>query len=214
MQEINFDKPKNELTMKKQIGQIIIFSAIILITSCGKSELEISEEKEKVLEQKTEHLKTINEKAIYELNHKYNVISVWDSFETFTYVLQEKFIDENHAMSFEGELKDISKADSTYTLEVLKNDWHYNWKYLALISISKEKFIEFKKALETPNHSNTGCFIIKVSKIYSAIPKIKSSLEFEDDDSYLNFDFNETLLIVKGNLIDFHLNEIASYGTK
>ncbi len=202
--------------MTKQIRQTIFFSAIILLTSSCKSEQEIEEE---VINQKKKQLKSANEKEISDLNEKYNAISSWDSLETFTYVLQEKFIDENKPISFQGKITDLSKSDSTYLLKVRKtSDWSYKWNYIALISLSKEKFIELKKILESSNHSNEGCFIFKVSKIASPFGKIKSyplvdentgissSNEYSDSELHLDFNFYDKLLIFQGDLIDFHLN--------
>lgn len=206
--------------MTKQIRHTIFFSAIILLTSSCKSEQEIKEE---VVNQKNEQLNSANEKEISDLNEKYKVISRWDSLETFTYVLQEKFISETKPISFQGEITDISISDSTYLLKVKKTLYlRYKWNYIAVISLSKEKFIELKKILESSNHSNEGCFIFKVSKIASPFVKIKSyplvdensgissSNEYSDSELYLDFDFYDKLLIFQGDLIDFHLNEIVT----
>lgn len=197
--------------MTIQIGHTIILSAIILFTSCGKSEQQVKEDKKQVVKQKTEQLKTANKKAISDINHKHNAVSGWDSLESFTYVLQEMFVDENKLMNFKGEIKDIIKSDSTYLLKVHHNsDWPYKMDYLALISMSREKLVEIKEILKSDNHSNIGCFILKVSKIISSSPKIKPDLELEGEDSYsyMDFDFDANLLIFKGDLVDFHINEI------
>ena len=195
--------------MTKQLIQTIILSAIILLAGCGKSEQKTKEEKEVIVKQKREQLKTTNEKAIADLTLKYSSISGWDSLETFTYVLQEMFIDEKKPISFEGELKDITKSDTTYFLKVHNTGWHYNRNYIALISLTAEKFTLLKTKLKSTNHSSEGCFIFKVSKISSATPEIKSDFELDGEDSYsyLSYDFDETLLIFKGELVDFYLNE-------
>jgi hypothetical protein len=208
------------MTMTKQIRLAITFSAILSLTVSCKSE---QEKKEEVVNQKKEQLKSANEKEISDLNEKHKAISRWDSLETFTYVLQEKFIDENEPISFQGKLRDIYKSDSTYLLKVEKNnESRYKWNYIATISLSKEKFFKLKKILESSNHSKTGCFIFKVSKVTSPFVKIKShtsldeyseisaSNEYSDSELYLDFDFYDKLLIFQGDLIDFHLNEIVT----
>lgn len=196
--------------MTRQFVWTIIFATIFLLTSCGKSERQIEEKKEKILWQKIEQLRVTNKKAITELSQKFNSISGWDTLAAFTYVLQEMFVDERKPISFEGELKDITKLDSTYFLRV-HSDWYYKQNYIAQISISPEKFIELKNQLKSSNHSKEGCFIFKVSKIIYVSPEIKSNSESEGEawDSYLDYDFNKSLLIFKGDLIDFYLNEIV-----
>ncbi len=200
--------------MTKQFGLTLAFFTIILLASCGKSDKEVKElkeEKEAVVKQKNEQLKTTNEKAIINLSQKYNAVSGWDTLELYTYLYQEMFIDQRRPICFEGELNDITKTDSTYFLKVRNSSWHYNKNFIALISLSRQNFVEFQKILKSNNHTNEGCFVFKVSKIVSASPEIKSDLELnaEDSYSYLDYDFDETLLIFKGELIDFYLNESA-----
>jgi hypothetical protein len=204
--------------MTKHILSAIILTIIILIGSCGESghqskeenDQVINEEKEQVVKQKKEQVKNANEKAISDLNHKHNAVYGWDSLVTFTYILQEMFIDEKKPMSFVGEIKNITKSDSNYLLKVHHSQWHYYNDYLALISISIEDFIELEKILKSDNHSNKGCFIIEVTKIISSSPKIISDIEMDGEDSYssYSFDFDGTLLIIKGDLIDYHIDEI------
>jgi hypothetical protein len=200
--------------MTKLLGLTLTLFTIILLTSCGKSDKEVKEakeEKEAVVKQKKEQLKTTNEKAIINLSQKYNAVLGWDTLELYTYLYQEMFIDQRKPISFEGELYDITKTDSTYFLKVRNSSWHYNKNYIALISLSRQNFVEFQKILKSNYHTNEGCFVFKVSKIVPASPEIKSDLELngEDSYSYLDYDFDETLLIFKGELIDFYLNESA-----
>lgn len=197
--------------MTKQFKQTIILSAIVLLISCGKSEREIKAQEEKVAEQEKkrlrEQLKTQDEKAVFDLNHKYNSISGWDSLKTYTYVFQEMFIDDNEPISFEGQLMDITKSDSAYFIQVHHKGQHYNSKYIAQISVTSDRFAELEDLIY--NRSNKGCFIFKVSKIVSISPEIASDSELDGEDSYsyLTYEFDEPLLIFKGDLIDFYLNE-------
>ena len=185
----------------------ILFIAIVLLTGCGKSEQQIKDEEKKIVSQKREQIKVVNKKEIADFSSKYNAISGWDTVGNLTYVLQEMFSQETKPISFEGELKDITKTDSSYFLKIYRRGRHDKQNYITQISITKEKFIELIKQLKLPNHSNTGCFIFKVSKIISASPVIKSNSELEGEDtySYLEYDFDESLLIFKGELIDFYL---------
>lgn len=197
--------------MKKQFVQTIILLTIVLLTCCGKSEQQIKEEKEDFVKQKNEQLKITNKKALINLTQKYSAIMGWDTLDFYTYQYQEMFIDQRKPICFEGELNDITKTDSSYYLKLRNTSWHYKKNCIALISLSRQNFIEFNKILKSKNHTNEGCFVFKVSKIISASPEIKSDIEMEGEDSYsyLGFDFDETLLIFKGELIDFYLNETA-----
>lgn len=195
--------------MKKQFVQTLTLLTIVLLISCGKSDQQVKEEKEAIVKQKNEQLNITNEKAIINLSQKYGAISGWDTLEYYTYLYQEMFIDQRKPICFEGELNDITKTDSTYYLKVRNTSWHYNKNYIAQISLSSQNFIEFQKILKSKNHTNEGSFVFKVSKIISASPEISSDSELGGEDSYsfLVYDFDQTLLIFKGELIDFYLNE-------
>jgi hypothetical protein len=201
--------------MIKLLYALIILS-IVLLSSCGKTEQQIKEEKEAIIWQKKKQLKIYNEQSIIELSKNYNSVLGWDTVETYTYVLQEMFIDNEKPISFKGMLIDIIKTDSSYSLVLYKAGGHYHKNTIAKISSSPEKFIELRKILESYNHSNIGCFIIKVSKIISAYPQIKSEFEYdiEMSYSYLDYDFDEPLLIFNGELIDFYLNETIEKNEK
>jgi hypothetical protein len=159
--------------MKVKFSQPLSILIIIFLTSCGQSEQQIKEEKDAVVKQKSELLKTTNEKAITDLSKKYNSVSGWDTLELYTYNYQEMFIDEGKPINFEGKLKDIIKSDSIYYLKVHNTGWHYHQNYIAQISVTPQKFLEFQKILKSANHTNEGCFIFKVTKIVSASPEIK-----------------------------------------
>lgn len=154
-------------------------------------------------------IKIFNEKAIVDLTRRYSSISNWDSLETYSYVFQKMFIEEKTPISFKGELKDITKSDSIYYLKVYNIGEIYYRNYIAIISTNPIKFAEIRHKLESNNYSDKGCFIISVSKISSALPKIISDIEDDGDYSYshLAYDDEETLFILKGDLIDFYLNQ-------
>lgn len=196
----------------------IIFSAIILFCSCGKSEKQIKEEKEQASNQKYEQfirenkqIEAVNDKAILDLNYKYNAVSGWDSMEAFTYVFQELFVDNNNAISFYGSIEDISKLDSSCLLTVRLTKrrselllFKTTLSAFAIISISKERFAELKKIIESGKHSKEGCFIFNVSKIASSSPIMNEGTE---DDLSLTVDFGSRFLIFKGDLVDYYINE-------
>ncbi len=181
--------------------KILFLSFMLLMISCGKSEKEIKEEKQKAIEQKGTELETSNEKSIKDLAVKYKAVSGWDTSDIFTCRFQEMFIDSNKLINFEGRITDITKTDSTYILKI-----HYKTHrrhYIAEISVSNKKYSELRNIINSKNHSNEGCFIFRVSKIIAANPEIKSN----GVDLYLDYDFNKILVIFKGDLIDYYINE-------
>jgi len=194
--------------MKKPLENKITLLLIFFLISCGKSDQQI---KETILKEKNEQLETVNKEAIINLTQKYNSVLGWDSLKQYTYLYQEMFVEQRKTISFEGELSDITKIDSTYYLNVRNTKFYYNKNYIALIALNRQKFIELQNILKSNNHTNEGCFVFRVSKIVSASPEIKSDIESDGEDfySYINYDFNNTLLIFKGDLIDFYLNETA-----
>ncbi len=194
--------------MKKQLKRTTIFLVISFLTSCGQSDQKFKE-KDVIVKQKREQIKISNEKAIINLSQRYNAVLGWDSLDFYTYHLQEIFIDKKKLLCFEGELEDITKKDSSYYLKV-KSTYRASFKkYVAQISLNHQAFAKLQKVLKTNNFNNKGCFIVKVSQIISVSPEIKSESEYdgEESSSFLYYDFNESLLIFKGELIDFYFKE-------
>lgn len=187
----------------------IIFLTVLTI-SCDNSEQRIKKEKKLEINQKKEQLIIKNKNEIKIISNKNNAVMGWDTLYYYTCTLQEMFIDANKLICFEGEIKDITKSDSNYTLKVYNNNWQSVQNYIALITVNPKIFFEMKKLLNSNNHLNEGCFVFEVTKIFTENPSIKSNIELEGEYSYsyLDYDFDETLLIFKGNLIDFYLNEI------
>jgi hypothetical protein len=198
--------------MKKQFGIISFLLLIVLFSSCGKSKEQIENEKYEAQEKKTEQIKMINEKAIINLSKRYKSISGWDTLNKFTYELQEMFIDKGELISFKGKLKDILKLDSTYFLNVKNNTEgpHYGYNFIAQIAINIEMLKELKQILLSKDYTKEGCFVFRVSKIYTAFPKLKSDNDTDSEDSYLGWDFN-TLIVFKGELIDFYMEKRTEY---
>jgi hypothetical protein len=198
--------------MTKQCGQALTLLLILLLTSCGKSAKEVKEEKEATINQKTEELKITNKSASVNLSLKFNAVCGWDTLEPYTYVFQQMFIDQKKPISFEGVLKDITKTDSTYILKVFNTGWHHDQNYIAQITLSPSQFSELNSVLQSNNHSKKGCFIFNVSNIVSVSPAMKPGIDSDGGDSiaYLDLEFNENLIIFKGELIDFYLNETVN----
>jgi hypothetical protein len=182
---------------------------VSLLSSCGKTEEDIKEEKQKAIEQKESELRSSNENNITKLVTKNHAVRDWDTLLPYTYVYQNMFIEENKPITFEGVIKDITKNGLNYVLKVHSMHRRRHRNYDAEISVSAEHFQGIEKLLKSNGRIDKGCFIFKVSKIISVSPEIKSEIEWNGEDSYsfLTYDFQETLLIFKGELLDFYLNQ-------
>jgi hypothetical protein len=187
--------------MNKKI-QIILLTIIISLVSCGKNE------------KKNDKYVIKNEKAITDLNKKYNAIPWQPSEGDFTYELQEMFIDKKKLISLNDDIKNITKLDTTYLLSFYDDNIDLDYpdlrrNYIVQISISKDKFKELEKKIKSKNHSTSGCYIIKASKISTRLPALTSEIESgeEHSNSNLSYAYVETLIILKGELVDFYLEE-------
>lgn len=203
--------------MKKNHYKLpIIFFAIILLASCGKSELEIQEEKQKMADQNQHELTTLNKKSITDLATKYKAVSGWDTLHLWTYHFQEMFIDSSKLINFIGGIEDITKIDSFYILRVhyinqyVEINYNSDKNYIAEIAVNRQQLQHIRDLIISKIHSNEGSFIFRVSKIISATPEIKSDFEFNGEKSYPypDQDFDENLIIFKGVFVDCYLNEI------
>lgn len=199
--------------MKDLLKIMLILISIILLTSCGKSEADIKYEKEKsekkAAQLKREQLKKEKDKAISDLYLKYGMVKGWENVDTFTYALQEMYLEKGKTMVFEGTLKDIMKSDDTYFLIVEGINEYYGHNNIANISLDSEKFNELRKHLKSKSNSLGGCFVFKVSNIISPLYQIKSGSESgsEECSSFLEYSMNESLLIFKGDLIEFYISK-------
>jgi len=190
--------------MNKFLLPIVLMVFISL--SCGKSSDDIKEEKEKAIEQSAD---SSNKRTIQELVTKYHAVINWDTLHPYTYLFQKMFIEENRLMSFEGDIKDVTKYGTVYILKVRHfGKWHKR-NYEAEISVSKDIFQDIEKHLSSGDYGDIGCFIIKVSRIVSMNPVLTSEYESEGEESYsyLTYDFEERLIIFKGDLVDFYFRQ-------
>jgi hypothetical protein len=187
----------------KKITHLILFTFIITLVSCEKSE------------KKNNNLINKNGKVISSLIQKYNAEPWEPNAEDFTYDLQKKFIDEKKLISFSGDISDITKLDTTYLLSFRNDEIEakslgvFRRNYIVLISLSQEKFSKFEKQRKSKNHSSNAFYIIKATKISNKLPVLASDFKLDGEDSYskLSFAFNETLLILNGELVDFYIKE-------
>jgi hypothetical protein len=199
--------------MIKQITLLFRLIASIVLVSCGQSEQQTEKERQRVSEtQKEEQLKHKNKNAFVDLSRKFNAVSDWDTLGGYTADLQEILIDKNRPVSFKGKIKDIVKVDSVYFVIVVDSySLRRNEDHLARIALTSEMYKKLKAQMKSKRYSDEGCFVFTVSEILSSSTKIVSEHESEGEDvySYLHYDIDETLLVFKGEMIDFALKEVV-----
>ena len=149
-----------------------------------------------------------NEAAI--LTSKYNSISRWDTATNYTYQLQEIFDKGSKLITFVGRMKDLEKKDSNYILKVNSRYSKFKDHYFAEILVPPNKISELLKALISKTHYKDGCFILRNVKVKSTSTLDISSelydpVEGEEPSSYLYYDFEGRLFILRGELVDFYL---------
>jgi hypothetical protein len=207
---------------------LIMFATLLF--ACGKSEQDVKAEREIAMEQERKDFITLNETRINDLATKYKALSRWDTLKLFTYRFQEILVDSCKLINFEGVIKDILKLDSTFIVKIhcsksafSSSSYDFD-RFLSSMSIGEDGSIigEFKiietqikriqNLLQSKKHSRKGAFICKVSNILTAYPAIKSNFEPDGESSYsyLSLDFDESLMILKGEVVDFYLEEIPN----
>ena len=197
----------------------VLFFLTITLISCGEKK---EANKDKMRSDIRAKLDIKNKQESILLSEKQNAITGWDTTERYTYQLQELFTSNSNPISYTGIINDIIKKDSTYTLKLYSSHYYsYYKKFIAEVELSYSMLQEIlKKQLESKKSMNKGCFIFKVTKIEATSPKLTADIDFgsssdedpslfnrDDASSYLTFDYDQTLIKLKGKLIAFYLYE-------
>lgn len=189
---------------------------LLMLMSCGENSSKKIERIAKEGKQQKEE-RTISAKS--ELIKYYNPIIGWDSAKVFTYWYQENLCGDQKTVAFEGTLKDIIKIDSVnYVVKLYREkDWSSgagDRVFLVECRIS----IKQKVAIENDIKHTKGLFILKIEKVEAHFPEISTEQEthftqitedesLESEEFYINYNFDEKLIVFKGYLIDFKLYE-------
>jgi hypothetical protein len=144
-----------------------------------------------------------------------NANSSWDTTFTYVFELQEQFENTNTLMSFEGDVDDIIKDDSTYVLKlnhITANEFGRSDYIIAYARITPQLKSEILSKIES-NSLSTGAFNLKVSKIKPSSIGISAEIDGSGDDAfpYLDFNYSSSLLIIEAELINYQLDE-AKFG--
>ena len=209
-----------------------LFALLILFTvSCGepkkeppKSEFKINEEKQANIDSLQANLDSLNHIEVMNIAKKNNAIIGWDTIKRYSYQLQELLDSINRSISFIGKISDITKKNNGFILKVFRyNENHQKFRmfFLSEISLSFSQLQELNKFILSNKYSGVCCFILKVKQMTSSFPKLTSEVqggyyEGEDEEgmptirgeeatSYLTYDFTQTLVMLKGELVDFYI---------
>ena len=181
----------------KYISLLILF----LVMGCGEN----AEEKEKRLqEEKQQHNKELKASTKEQLIKSYNAIVGWDSTKVFTYWYQENLCGEQKKVYFEGRVQDIIKVDSAnYAVKIINlNNMSHRKNFLIECVMTQEQ----KTLIEKNIKSIKGIFIIQVNSVKRFSPALSIENDYESD-VFLQYDFEQELILIKGSLIDFMLFE-------
>ena len=160
-------------------------------------------------EKSIDEIHAINKTTYNELINKYDAIII-DSLNQYTYSIQETLIDNNRKLAFTGKISDIYRVDSNYVINAYTTINSKN--YTAQIRIDKNQLVKMNYLLKyNDNKNNEGCFIIKVSSVKSRCPSLELENEEgnEDNEPYIEIGGfgEEKVLIFKGELLDFYINQ-------
>jgi len=203
----------NEIIMTYFAKAPLLLLTIILASCGGYSKKEPPKEDWQIRHEKRKQLDTLNKNEAGNLSQQHNAIIGWDTLTEYTYQLQD-LIATDSRLSFTGDITDIIKKDSNYVLRVIGSYIYShafsNRTYLAEILVSPSKFREINILLADKKHSNEACFIFNCNKVISssklALDSEVSGSETEGDlSSYLTYDFDETLVILQGEIIDYYV---------
>jgi hypothetical protein len=144
-----------------------------------------------------------------------NANSSWDTTFTYVFELQEQFENTNTLMSFEGDIDDIIKDDSTYVLKlnhITTNEFGRSDFIVAYARITPQLKSEILSKIES-NSLSTGAFNLKVSKIRPSTIGISPEIDGTGDNAfpYLEYSYSSSLLIIDAELINYQLDE-AKFG--
>jgi hypothetical protein len=194
--------------MKKRIYLTGIFVVVVCLCACSKRSQKSEND---VRNERYDAMNNRNQDETKKLAQKYEAAQGWDSLCYYSYQFEELFIQEKKKICFQGGIDDIEKRDSLYFIEAV-NATKYDFNYLAEISLSQD---QFKQMQLSGNDYLEASFILEVTQIEKITPRIATIYENDYDEeghqignAYLDLDFDESLVLIKGNLVDFYIFEV------
>lgn len=168
---------------------------------------------------------SLNERVGFILANKEHAVTDWKNNLEYTYQLQNILDSGDRVIAFTGNITDIIRKDSNFILKVT-SEGHLNKNCFADIYISQSAFRELEKNLFSKTYEETGCFIIKNTKLKKLRTlTIDSEVQgddqiYEDNEDYVSRDalFSQItyslegkIFIFRGELVDFYLYRTADW---
>lgn len=197
--------------------KLLLYLVVIFLISCNGSRKELIKNEYEVRWEKQKALDSLNRNEALNLSIKHNAITNEGNEIKFTYQIQKLCKENTCPISVIGYIADVSLSDSNYILQI--HGTFGSHKYFGKISISPEQFQDVDRVLSTKSklHQTKGCFIFIPATVKSSTMLTIDSEVLIDDyaktadeananaSSELTYDFQNVLLLFKGNMVDLYL---------
>ena len=187
---------------------IILFIGLLSIFSCKVEETEeTTKSNQEIIYEKGKIIDSINTSQTSNLIHKYNSFIISKDSLNYTYELQEIVKTNEGPLAIIGYVNDIIQKESHYILKVSGSIGRKN--FIGHFITSAELFLKIKSEIG-PNFPQRTCLFIVQSESITSSSILEIDIDkFVDDisDAELIYNFNNSKLFVKGNLVDFYFFE-------
>ncbi len=183
----------------------LILALIFVLFSCGSCNHQNDDD----ISELRKSIELSNEKETSFIK-KYDAIQLGDNELKFTYQIQELLNDSNKVISISGYIRDIIQVKGDFAFRVVTE--FMDKEFIAEILVAKGKFQKVKSQLESESPNLNGCFIFRPTKVRSSpllsiYPEVNYGETRDDDESSLSYQFDGTIYMVKGEMIDYYLKE-------
>lgn len=149
----------------------------------------------------------LNKDSLYkikfeELKQKYSALEIDDDSLNFTYELDDFIKTLKSPIIISGRVIDILKHNEDYKI-IVKYSYGGNFEIMTVINIDKYNFLKFKFDLK--ERYDKGYFIINPISIKPLYPILKAENGSDEDDADLTYDFNDNVVKLEGQLIDYYI---------
>lgn len=181
----------------------LILALIFVLFSCGSGNQQNDDDISKL----RKSIQLANEKETSFIK-KYDAIQLGDNELKFTYQIQELLNDSNKVISISGYIRDIIQVKGEFVFRLVTE--FMDKEFIAEIFVEKGKFQNVKSQLESESPNLNGCFIFKPIKLRSSpllsiYPEVNYGDTRDDDETNLIYQFDGTIYLVKGEMIDYYL---------
>lgn len=183
----------------------LILGLIFVLFSCGSGNHQNDDD----ISELRKSIELANEKETSFIK-KYGAIQLGENELKFTYQIQELFYDSNKVISISGYIRDIIQVNGDFVFRLVTE--FMDKEFIAEILVAKEKYQKVKSQLESESQNLDGCFIFKPTSVRSSSllniePEVYYGDTRDDDEIDITYQFDGTIFIIKGEMIDYYLKE-------